>query len=217
MALANPPNINYPIVRNGEPQRGGRRCRRPLGERRWRCRIGPMPSQLTGPAPILPDRGGSKRGFEPGLELGLGRGADLGRGGLAVLEQDHRRNAADAVAGRRVGIVVDVQFDDMDLVAKLAADLLQCRSDHPAGPAPFRPEIDEHRRLGADHVLMEAVVGNVPGAHFCGLLGDWTRCKEPRPPAQPPIYFSFALPGAAARGLWRSSRAAGRSIRLGPE
>jgi hypothetical protein len=44
------------------------------------------------------------------------------------------------------------------------ADLLERRSDHPAGAAPFRPEIDEDGLVRADDVVVEAGVGDGLGA-----------------------------------------------------
>ena len=43
----------------------------------------------------------------------------------------------------------------VDAVAELVAELLERRRDHPARTAPFGPEIDEDRPLGAQHVLLE--------------------------------------------------------------
>ena len=79
--------------------------------------------------------------------FGLGRGADLARGELAVLEQHQRRDRHDAVLRRRRRVLVDVELDDLDLAAERAGDLLERRRDHAAGAAPFGPEID-HDRLG---------------------------------------------------------------------
>ncbi len=42
------------------------------------------------------------------------------------------------------GIFIDVDLDDLGLGAKRQGNFLKRRSDHLAGPAPFRPEIDNH-------------------------------------------------------------------------
>src|SRR5439155_117869 len=75
-----------------------------------------------------------------------------------VLEQDHRRDRADAEAsgGDRIG--VDVKLGDLDLLALLVRDLLEDRRDHPTGPAPRRPEVDEHRCLRLQDILLEVCV-----------------------------------------------------------
>ena len=44
-------------------------------------------------------------------------------------------------------------------------DFLERRCDHPAGPAPFRPEIDENGTLGAEHVGSETLVSDGLGGH----------------------------------------------------
>src|SRR4051812_23181287 len=129
-------------------------------------RMVPLPCKSRGGATKL------QLPFEPALQLRLRRGADLGGGGGAVLEQDHRRDAAYAIAGRCVRIVVDVELHDRHLLVKLAADLLERGGNHPTGAAPFSPEVDEHGLFGADHIVLEAVVGNVLGAHSCSPRGS---------------------------------------------
>src|SRR5687768_13358333 len=78
--------------------------------------------------------------FQPLLDLAARSGADLLRDGLAILEQQHGRNATHAVAARRVGVLVNVDLGDRDLVAQLGRDFFQRGGDHPARAAPFRPE-----------------------------------------------------------------------------
>src|SRR6516225_2468838 len=56
----------------------------------------------------------SHRSSDPLLELRLRRGADLARLELAVLEQHQGRDRHDAELGRRAGILVDVELDDLD-------------------------------------------------------------------------------------------------------
>ena len=63
-------------------------------------------------------------------------------------------------------VVVDVELDDLQRLAALAGDLLEHRRDHAARPAPGRPEVDEHRRVGLEDLGLEAVVGDfVDGGH----------------------------------------------------
>src|SRR5512135_598226 len=52
---------------------------------------------------------------DPARQFALRRGADLLRGGLAVLEQDQRRNRADAELAGDGRILVDVELHDLDL------------------------------------------------------------------------------------------------------
>src|SRR5207237_249618 len=88
----------------------------------------------------------------------LGHVADESLRLPAVLEQDHRRDRADAEAssGNRIG--VDVELGDLDFLALLVRDLLEDRRDHPTGPAPRRPEVDEHRCLRLQDILLEVCV-----------------------------------------------------------
>src|SRR3979490_1056378 len=76
--------------------------------------------------------GGGGRG-DPLLQLLLGRGADLARGKLAVLEQHQGRNRHDAVFLRGLRALVDVELHDLDLGAERPGDLFQRRPDHAAG------------------------------------------------------------------------------------
>ena len=96
--------------------------------------------------------------------------ADDPLGGLAVLEQDHGRDREDLVLGGGLLVVVDVEADDLQVVA-LGVDLLEDRVDDAAGTAPGRPEVDEHGAVGVEHVGLEVRVGYVGelARHF-GLL-----------------------------------------------
>ncbi len=70
-------------------------------------------------------------------------------------------NPADAELGRRLGVLVDVQFGHFDLVAVLGGDLVQDGRDHLAGAAPFGPEIQQHGLLGLQDVLGERGIRGV--------------------------------------------------------
>src|SRR5665213_2179229 len=104
------------------------------------------------------------------MQLLLRRGADLARGDLAVLEQHQSRDRHDAVFGRGVRVLVDVQLDDLDLVAELAGDLFQSRRDHAARPAPFRPEVHDDRLGGFQDVRFETCVRRFADGHGNYLL-----------------------------------------------
>src|SRR6266571_525397 len=93
-------------------------------------------------------------------ELGLRMVANDTVGLTAVLEQDHRRDRADAEApsGDRVGI--DIELGDTDLLALLAGDLFEDRRDHATRAAPRRPEVDEHGRLRLEDVLLEGLIAD---------------------------------------------------------
>src|SRR4029077_4432113 len=86
-----------------------------------------------------PGTGTSPESVEPALpgllEVRAWPGADDRLLGLAVLEQDHRRDRAHAEQRRVAGVVVDVDLRERDL-GMLLGELLQDRRDGPAGPAP---------------------------------------------------------------------------------
>src|SRR5882672_4620115 len=118
--------------------------------RRWRRGGSGRPStQTAGYSPaasgIIIEWRGSDRGGDPLLQLLLRRGADLARGHLAALEDHQGRDRHHAVFRRRLRALIDVQLDDLDLVAQRAGNFVQRRRDHAAGAAPLGPEIDHDR------------------------------------------------------------------------
>ena len=83
-----------------------------------------------------------------GLEGGLRLGADDRLDDLAAPVDLHRGDRGDLVLRRRLGVVVDVELDDRDLVGVLVRDLVEDRADRATRAAPLRPEVDEDRLLG---------------------------------------------------------------------
>jgi hypothetical protein len=77
---------------------------------------------------------------------------------LPPLEQEEGRNAANAESAGYVWILVDIQLSDDDLAIVLAGKLIDGRRQPAAGPAPLRPEINEHD-LPAVDCLLEVAVG----------------------------------------------------------
>jgi len=69
----------------------------------------------------------------------------------------------DAELPRNRGVLVDVHLDELHLALGGADDLFQHRTELLARPAPFRPEIHQHRlALGfLDYVLDEGLGGRV--------------------------------------------------------
>src|ERR671912_781306 len=104
--------------------------------------------------------------LEPLLDLAARRRTHLLRDRLAVLEQQHRRNAANAVAPGRLRILVDVELGDRHLLAQITGDLFERGSDHAAWTAPFRPEVDEDGARSAQNIVLEALVGDGLRSHF---------------------------------------------------
>src|ERR1700744_4263624 len=105
-------------------------------------------NEMAGTSPATPKikttKGvGSNRSGDPLLQLLLRRGTDLTRGQLAILEQHQRRDRHDAVFGGGAVVLVDIQFDDLDLAVERIRNLFKGRRDHATGAAPFRPEVDD--------------------------------------------------------------------------
>src|SRR5213076_1355244 len=114
----------------------------------------------------------------------------------SVLEEDHRRDRANAESSGRDRIGINVKLGDLHFFALLVRDLFEYRSDHPTGAAPGRPEVDEHRSIGFDDFRLEVLVADYL------WLGH-----APRPAVLPMI--------VAAPTLRRASPAAG-PLRLYP-
>jgi len=86
---------------------------------------------------------------------------------LPPLEQQERRNAADAELERRVGVLVDVHLSDDDLAVIVAGELVNGGSEAAARTAPFRPEINEYGLFAVDCLIEVAVRDrlNLVGCH----------------------------------------------------
>jgi len=103
--------------------------------------------------------------FDPALESGLWRGADLVRHDLAILEQEQRRNAAHAHRGGRVWVLVDVDLYDLHPAFHFGRQLLERWADLFTGAAPLGPEIYDYGQVGLLHFGVEAVVSHGNGGH----------------------------------------------------
>src|SRR6516225_1671577 len=101
------------------------------------------------------------RPANPLLEFLLRLRADLARRQLAVLEQHQGRNRHDAVFGRRPGVLIDIKLDDFDLAIERVGNLFKRGRNHPAGAAPFRPEINDDRTARLENVPLERGIGDL--------------------------------------------------------
>jgi hypothetical protein len=84
-------------------------------------------------------------GFDPFQQIAFCARAHFGRGYRAILEHHQRWNRANAKLRRNILILIDIDFDDLDLIGQFSGDLFQSRGNHLAWPAPGRPEIDNDR------------------------------------------------------------------------
>src|SRR5579875_689777 len=124
-------------------------------------------------------------------QLALAHRADLGGLDLAALEHHQGRNAADAVGARGLLVLVDVDLGDLQPAGVIAGDVVQHRRDRLARAAPLRPEIQQHRCLGLQHLGFEVLVFDV---------GDVVAHGEPVEEGKPDRWGrSRALQGRAGR------------------
>src|SRR5437762_12926685 len=74
---------------------------------------------------------------------------------LAALEDENRRDPADLELERDVRILIDVKLADGHFARVFARERVDGRTEPLAGTAPFRPEIDQHRRTRFQHAAVE--------------------------------------------------------------
>lgn len=80
---------------------------------------------------------------------------------LPPLEEEERWDAPDAKAGRRLGILIDIQLGYGHLSRVLPGQLFEDRCNHPAGGTPLRPKIDDGQSLAFDDLLLEIGVAHL--------------------------------------------------------
>src|SRR5262249_3358184 len=100
---------------------------------------------------------GAERLRYPAIERSGVHGASLPRDFGAILEEDQRGNSANAVAPAELGTLIRVHFCNLQLRATLAGELVEAGSHHPAGSAPGRPKIHEHRKACTRNVRVERI------------------------------------------------------------
>src|SRR6476660_8922507 len=81
---------------------------------------------------------------EVALQRDLRLGADDGLDDLAALVDIQCRDGHHAVLSGGGRVLVDIQLDDVDLLAMLGSDRLERWGDLTAWAAPCSPEIDEN-------------------------------------------------------------------------
>jgi hypothetical protein len=91
----------------------------------------------------------------PLRDLRAGHCAGLARHFAAAAEQDQRGDAADAVARAQVRLGVGVHLRQAQLRFQLRGGGLEVRRHAAAGPAPRRPEVDQHGQAAGADVAVE--------------------------------------------------------------
>src|SRR5436190_544004 len=94
-------------------------------------------------------------------ELRFGKRADPGRLDVAVLEEHQRRNSADAELRRRVLVLIDIDLCHLEAPLVFLRHFVEDRGDRLARPAPLGPVVDQHGRIGLQHLGLERLVGDM--------------------------------------------------------
>jgi nitronate monooxygenase len=105
------------------------------------------------------------------LEGELRLRADDRRLHLTALEHLHRRDRRDLVLHRQVGVLIDVQLENGDLLRVLGLDLVEHGRNHATRSAPCCPEVDQDGAIGLENVLVPRVRVRRLRSH-CLLLGE---------------------------------------------
>src|SRR5215217_2943659 len=92
-----------------------------------------------------------------------------------MFEEQQGGDRHHTVAGRGLRVVVHVQLHDLEVLA-LSGQLLEMGSDDPTRSAPCRPEVNEHRLVGLEHLGLEVLIGDLvdSACHGCSL-SVWRR------------------------------------------
>ena len=108
-------------------------------------------------------RGVADQARDKGVDARLGQRSHEAVDRTAVLEGEHGGDRLHAHLAGDLRVVVDIELDQPDRALRRAHRLFQDRRELAAGPAPRRPEIDQHRHLarGLDHVAHEVLGGGV--------------------------------------------------------
>ena len=98
---------------------------------------------------------------------GAGKAVDQ----LPVLDQHHGRDRADLERGGELLLLVDIDLGQQERAVVIGGEFFQDRPELLARPAPFGPEIDQHRHLQRflDDVGFERIGGGVEDVGFGGV------------------------------------------------
>mmetsp|Transcript_9666 Transcript_9666/g.27558 ORF Transcript_9666/g.27558 Transcript_9666/m.27558 type:complete len:215 (-) Transcript_9666:103-747(-) len=116
----------------------------------------------------------------------LGDGSDDGVHLFAVLEYHDSWDGPDAVLRGDGWGLVCVQFDGVQLSLIFLRELVHERGYHPARSAPRGPEIDQHRQVRLEHLLLPISVRHGVGLRLRLVrLGPRLDAQVPRPGSLP--------------------------------
>lgn len=101
------------------------------------------------------------------FNFGFGEGAYKFLDLLALFEQKHGGNALDAVPGCSLGVVVHIQFRNLDPPGVFCRQLIKDRRHHSAGTTPGRPTIHKNSPFKKKHLFFKGFVRDLHG------IGRW--------------------------------------------
>ena len=76
-------------------------------------------------------------------------------GNFSALEEKQGGDVVDIVLLGELGLLIDVDFDDLDLVGQFPGNFVEQWSDHLARAAPFSPKIDDDQFVGLQYLALE--------------------------------------------------------------
>ena len=101
--------------------------------------------------------------FDEFADVAFGQRAQKRIDRAARFEGEHGRDRLHAQLLGEIGMLVDIDFDELDLALGLAHDLFDRRAQLFARAAPRRPKIDDDGRFGGgrQHILLERLVARI--------------------------------------------------------
>lgn len=139
----------------------GERNANPAYIQRGIYRLGLKASTVFTARPALSARraSGSNVCIDKFGQFRFGHHANLGCLDFSFLEQHQGWNSTNAIGLRCFRIFIDIQFCKRESVSIYECNFIEYRSNHFAGPAPFRPIIDQHRPFGFQNFILEIIIG----------------------------------------------------------
>ncbi len=193
------------------PLRGG------LGRRaRGARRLGLVQERLTkrsGVPPSTPRPPRREPALPRGLVVAARAGADDDLACLAAFEEDHRRDREDVVARLRGRVLVDVQLHEPDALV-LVGHVREDRADDTARAAPGRPEVDDHRALRLEDLVLEIGVSDLGELGHAATIASAQRrpLAAAMRSAGTRTIASSTIPGPIFEPPWVRSREADRNL-----
>src|SRR5580692_8136257 len=98
-------------------------------------------------------------------------------GYFSALEEQKRRDPANAVAHRGSLVAIDVHLCNLQLARVLCGYFIDDRRERLTGSAPCSPEIDQNRLFGLQHLLIEGGITYFKNSVSRHVPPLWFRCS----------------------------------------